>query len=106
MFLPVDVTPPQAATKIMAGMVEQQTEWRNGGMAEWRNGGMAGWRNGRMAEWRNGGMAEWRNGRRNGGMAEMAEMQKKWQNDRMTEMATYVLFMVHSDDTDDNTNTF
>ncbi len=25
----VDVTPPQAATKIMAGMAEQQTEWRN-----------------------------------------------------------------------------
>ena len=39
----VDVTPPQAATKIMAGMAE----WRNGG----RNGGMAE----RMAEWLNGG---------------------------------------------------
>jgi len=25
----VDVTPPQAATKKMAGMAEQQTEWRN-----------------------------------------------------------------------------
>ena len=37
------LTPPQAATKIMAGMVE----WRNGG----RNGGMAE----RMAEWSNGG---------------------------------------------------
>ena len=44
----VDVTPPQAATKIMAGMAE----WRNGGMA-----GMAGmavrrkeWQNSRMAE--------------------------------------------------------
>jgi hypothetical protein len=32
------LTPPQAATKIMAGMAE----WRNGGMAE------------RMAEWSNG----------------------------------------------------
>jgi len=35
----VDVTPPQAATKIMAGMAEQQTEWRNrmaDGMVEWR----------------------------------------------------------------------
>ncbi len=35
------LTPPQAATKIMAGM----EEWRNG-----RNGGMAE----RMAEWSNG----------------------------------------------------
>jgi hypothetical protein len=25
----VDVSPPQAATKIMAGMAEQQTEWWN-----------------------------------------------------------------------------
>ncbi len=51
----VDVTPPQATTKIMAGMVEQQTEWRNrmaDGMVEWR-------------EWR-----EWRNGRKNGRIAE------------------------------------
>ncbi len=51
----VDVTPMQAATKIMAGMAEQQTEWRNrmaDGMVEWR-------------EWR-----EWRNGRKNGRMAE------------------------------------
>jgi hypothetical protein len=35
----VDVTPLQAATKIMAGMAEQRTEWRNrmadDGMAEW-----------------------------------------------------------------------
>ena len=55
----VDVTPPQAATKIMAGMAEQQTEWRNrmaDGMFEWR-------------EWR-----EWRNGRKNGRMAEW----QKW----------------------------
>ena len=46
----VDVTPPQAATKIMAGMAEQQTEWRNwmadDGMAEWQK------------EWQNGWMAE------------------------------------------------
>ncbi len=41
----VDVTPPQAATKIMAGMAEQQTEWwnRNDGMAD---GGTAEWRKG------------------------------------------------------------
>ncbi len=69
----VDVTPPQAATKKMAGMAEQQTEWRNqmaDGMVEW-------W------EWR-----EWRNGR------------KEWQNGRMAKMDTYVLFMVHAN-TDD-----
>ena len=57
--------PPQAATKIMAGM------------AEWRNGGMAG-----MAEW-----------------------QKEWQNGRMAEMDTYVLFMVHADTDDTNDDT-
>ena len=50
----VDLTPLQAATKIMAGM------------AEWRNGGMAG----------------------------MAVRRKEWQNSRMAEMATYVLFTV------------
>ncbi len=48
----VDVTPPQAATKIMAGMADGmavwQTEWSNGG-----NGGNGG--NGRTAE----RMAEW-----------------------------------------------
>ncbi len=47
----VDVTPPQAATKIMAGMAEQQTEWRNqmaDGMVEWRE--WREWQNGRMAE--------------------------------------------------------
>jgi hypothetical protein len=71
----VDVTPPQAATKIMAGMAEQRQEWRpNSGMAEWRNGGWNGGMAERMAEWSNGGnggMAEWQNG----GMAEwgMAE---------------------------------
>ena len=42
------------------------------------------------------------NGRRNGGMAGMAERQKEWQNGRMAEMDTYVLFMVHTDDNDDD----
>ncbi len=45
------------------------------------------------------------NGRRYGqmtGMAGMAERQKEWQNGRMAEMATYVLFMVHTDTDDDN----
>ncbi len=42
-------------------------------------------------------MAEWWNGR----MAGMAVRQKEWQNSRMAEMATYVLFMVHTDDDDD-----
>ncbi len=42
------------------------------------------------------------------GMAGMAEWQKEWQNGRMAEMDTYVLFMVHADtdtdtDTDDDT---
>ena len=56
------------------------------------------------------------NGRRNGlmagmaGMAGMAEWQKEWQNGRMAEMDTYVLFMVHTDtdtdDTDDDDDTF
>jgi hypothetical protein len=37
-------------------------------------------------------------------IAGMAERQKEWQNGRMAEMDTYVLFMVHADtdDTDDN----
>ncbi len=54
------------------------------------------------------GMAE-SNGRQNGrmaGMAGMAERQKEWQNCKMAEMDTYVLFMVHADtdtDTDDDT---
>ncbi len=34
----------------------------------------------------------------------MAEWQKEWQNGRMAEMATYVLFMVHTDN--DNTLIF
>jgi hypothetical protein len=33
-------------------------------------------------------------------MAEMAERQKEWQNGRMAEMATYILFMVHANDDD------
>jgi hypothetical protein len=61
------LTPPQAATKIMAG----------------------------MAEWWNGGMAD-----------AMAEWQKEWQNGRMAGTDTYVLFMVHTDDTDTDTDTF
>ncbi len=42
----------------------------------------------------------------------MGVPRKEWQNSRMVEMATYVLFMVHTDndtndDTDDDTdNTF
>ena len=32
----------------------------------------------------------------------MAERQKEWQNGRMAEMATYVLFMVHTDNDDDD----
>ena len=31
------------------------------------------------------------------GMAGMAERQKEWQNGKMAEMDTYVLFMVHAD---------
>ncbi len=70
----VDVTPPQAATKIMVGMAEQQTgnqmadgmvewwEWR-----EWRNGR----KNGRIAEWQKWLRTEWSNGG-NGPMAGMA----------------------------------
>ena len=106
----VDVTPPQAAKKIMAGMADGmavwQTEWSNGGnggngrtaerISEWQNGG----RNGRMAdrmaeqrEWR----TEWSNGG-NGQMAGMADGMVEWQ----TEMATYVLFMVQTDNTDDD----
>ena len=50
----VDVTPLQAATKIMAGMAGM-AEWQNGGMAEWRNGGRNGGMAERMAEWSNGG---------------------------------------------------
>jgi hypothetical protein len=54
------------------------------GMVEWSNGG-----NGQMA-----------------GMAGMAERQKEWQNGKMAEVATYVLFMVHADTNDNNTLIF
>ncbi len=37
-------------------------------------------------------------------LAGMAERQKEWQNGRMAEMDTYVLFMVHAD-TDDTNDT-
>ncbi len=40
------LTPPQAATKIMAGMAE----WRNGGMADRMAERQKEWQNGRMAE--------------------------------------------------------
>jgi hypothetical protein len=36
------------------------------------------------------------------GMAGMAVRRKEWQNSRMAEMATYVLFMVHTDDDTNN----
>ncbi len=39
---------------------------------------------------------------RNGGMVGMAVRRKEWPNSRMAEMATYVLFMVHTDDDDDD----
>jgi hypothetical protein len=45
------------------------------------------------------------NGRQNGrmaGMAGMGEWQKEWQNGKMAEMDTYVLFMVHADDDNDD----
>ena len=84
--------------QLLTGMAEWRMEWRNGGMAD----GMAEWR----MEWQNGGMAdgmvEWSNGgngrmARMAGMAGMAERQKEWQNDKMAEVFTYVLFMVHAD---------
>jgi hypothetical protein len=39
-------------------------------------------------------------------MAGMAERQKEWQNGRMAEMATYVLFMVHANADDNDTLIF
>ncbi len=36
------------------------------------------------------------------GMAGMVKQQKEWQNGRMAEMDTYILFMVHADTDDDN----
>ena len=52
-------------------------------------------------------MAEWRNGNRLAKMvAGMAVRRKEWQNSRMAEMATYVLFTVdthtHTDDDNDD----
>ncbi len=35
-------------------------------------------------------------------LVRMAERQKEWQNGRMAEMDTYVLFMVHADTDDTN----
>ncbi len=43
-----------------------------------------------------GQQTEWQNRMADDGMA---EWQKEWQNGRMVGMATYVLFMVHTDDT-------
>ncbi len=47
-------------------------------------------------------MAEWSNSKNGGRMAAdgMAEWQIEWQNGCMAGMATYVLFMVHTNDTD------
>ncbi len=84
--------------ELLTGMVEWRMEWRNGGMAD----GMAEW----QMEWQNGGMTdgmvEWSNGgngrmARMAGMVGMAEWQKEWQSDKMAEVVTYVLFMVHAD---------
>ncbi len=50
-------------------------------------------------------MVEWRNGRITR-MTGMAEGQKEWQNGKMAEVATYVLFMVHADTDDDDTLIF
>ncbi len=38
------------------------------------------------------------------GMAGMTVWRKEWQNSRMAEMATYVLFTVHTDKDDDEDN--
>ncbi len=40
------------------------------------------------------------------GMAGMAERQEEWQNGKMAEVATHVLFMVHADTDDDDTLIF
>ncbi len=37
-------------------------------------------------------------------MAGTTVRRKEWQNSRMAEMATYVLFTVHTDDDDDDDN--
>ncbi len=81
--------------KWLTGMTEWRMEWRNGGM-DGTATGMAD-QNGGMAD----GMVEWSNGRKGG----MVEWQKEWQNGKVAEMDTYILFMVHTntnDDTDDN----
>ncbi len=77
---------------------------------ECQDGGMAGTATG-MAD-QNGGMAdgmvEWSYGGngRMAGMAGMAEWQKEWQNGKMAEVATYVLFMVHANTDNDDTLIF
>ena len=80
----------------LTGMAEWRMEWQSGGMAgtskgmDDQNGGMADG----MVEWSNGGNGQMA---RKAGMAGMAEWQKEWQNDKMAEVVTYVLFMVHTD---------
>ena len=66
-------------------------------MAEWRNRGMAEYddNDNNAQNGGNGGMAEWWNG----GMAGTAVRRK---DGRMAGMATYVLFTVHTDNTDDD----
>ncbi len=74
--------------------------WCNSSTSRNRNDGGNGGTADRMAE---------SNGRRNDrmtGMAGMAERQKVWQNGRMAEMATYVLFMVHTNTDDDDDDSF
>ncbi len=61
-------------------------------MAEWRNGGMAV----RRKEFQNAESRKSNGG--NGWIEGMADRMVKWQ----TEMATYVLFMVHTDDGNDD----
>jgi hypothetical protein len=39
-------------------------------------------------------------------MAGMADQQKEWQNGKIAEVATYVLFMVHTDTDTDTTLDF
>ncbi len=68
---------------------------------EWRNGGMADG----MAEWRNGENCG--NGCENGGNGGMAKRMAEWQNGRKwIQNDTYVLFMLHADDTDDDSLIF
>jgi hypothetical protein len=81
----VDVTPPQAATKIMAGMAEQQTEWTNGSS-------LATAHCARMAEWSNGG-----NGYSNGGNVYLPTI--LWYTP-MTTPTTTTLNYLYTDDED------